>query len=160
MLLLLASSVPVYSDLSQNCPNLPQLWRHTQKQPKIQKFPFFLVWTKGLATSLEGLNSSLAQSASKYGGAKWCKKRSSCRISMNCTRVLKCSFRNVTKIRAIICFNPKSSGHWTMNLGKGNRTWDIMQRMLLLKLVWQKFQNFSNSLHYFFQVWLTTKMLY
>ena len=45
----------------QNFQNMPSLWRHLQKTP-IQSENFFSISTRRLAESVEGLNSSVAQS--------------------------------------------------------------------------------------------------
>ena len=52
----------------QNFQNMPSLWRHLQKTPtENEKSFFFLMSTRRLAETVEGLNSSLA-------GALWPKK--------------------------------------------------------------------------------------
>jgi len=47
---------------------LPSLWRHQQKNLKPTKF--FLIESTRLATSIEGVNSSLAQSPGELWPAK------------------------------------------------------------------------------------------
>jgi len=55
--------------LGQNGKNMPLLWHHPQKKTN-PKTKIFSIWTRRLAESVEGLNSSLAQLA----GKKWCCK--------------------------------------------------------------------------------------
>ena len=46
----------------QNFQNMPSLWRHLQKSPTENEKRFFSILTTRLAESVDGLDSSLAQS--------------------------------------------------------------------------------------------------
>jgi len=59
---------PAPGTLGQKGESMPPLWWHPQRIPNLKRKKFFSIWTRRLDKSVEGLNTSLAQSAGKLNG--------------------------------------------------------------------------------------------